>query len=165
MESSTSWQAVNALYLGNKRGTQETRRALFNCHSWVQLCQARLCCLPWPRHGCVCTRRGTAAQTHSLLAPALSMWREAERQPAQSRSCNSIKGPGAHCKPPDTARAVCHQSPRGIDSEGNCCKSFQHEAKIVRPTGAEFLGRRKAGSIDPKFNGKPRRHGISCSKR
>lgn len=124
--------------------------------SWVQLCQARLCLLPWPRHGSMRARRATAAQTHIPFWFQLFPCGERQRG-SQPRAeavipskalVHTVNGPG-------TAGAVCHQSPSGIDSEGNRCKSFQHEAEIARQTGAEFLRRSKAGSIDPKFDCKP----------
>lgn len=36
---------------------------LISC-SWAQLCQAKLCRLPWPRHGSMWARGVEAVQTH-----------------------------------------------------------------------------------------------------
>lgn len=77
--------------LGNKCGTQEAAHARFNL---LFLGSALPKAVP-PAMAKTRQHVGTQGQgcpdTHSLLVPALSMWREAERRPAQSRSQISSK--------------------------------------------------------------------------
>lgn len=65
-----------------------------------------------------------------------------------------IKGPGTHCKPPDTARAVCHQGPSGIDSEGSVANPSN--MRLTPWSAAVLLLRSKARGMDPKINCKLR---------